>query len=207
MTTIRPMARRKWRVVMAARLIRGSGSSAALAAGDFPGPASKASCRRPPPFVAVMDADLQHDETIAAGKMLAGNQGWTGRDLVVASRKVEGGTVGEGLSSRYAPGARTSPTAWRRKLLNVTLTDPMSGFFMVRREKAEALAPRLSPQGFKILLDLVSSANGCAENQGTAVHVPRTPAWRKQARYPGDAGLLSVSCWPSISATSFPSAS
>ncbi|MEO0977134.1 MAG: glycosyltransferase family 2 protein [Pseudomonadota bacterium] len=109
------------------------------------------------PFVAVMDADLQHDETLLP-KMLEAIK-TDGTDLVVASRKVEGGTVGEGLSRIRAWGSNIA-NGLAQKLLNVTLSDPMSGFFMVRREKAEALAPRLSPQGFKILLDLVSSANG-----------------------------------------------
>jgi len=109
------------------------------------------------PFVAVMDADLQHDETLLP-KMLAELKAG-GTDLVVASRKVDGGTVGEGLSSVRAWGSNIA-NGLAQKLLNVTLKDPMSGFFMIRREKAEALAPKLSPQGFKILLDLVSSADG-----------------------------------------------
>ncbi len=109
------------------------------------------------PYVAIMDADLQHDETLLP-KMLAELR-QDGTDLVVASRKVEGGNVGEGLSSIRAWGSNIA-NGLAQKLLNVTLTDPMSGFFMIRREKAEALAPNLSPQGFKILLDLVSSANG-----------------------------------------------
>ena len=109
------------------------------------------------PFVAVMDADLQHDETMLP-KMLAALKA-DDTDLVVASRKVDGGTIGEGLSSFRAWGSNFA-NGLAQKLLNVTLKDPMSGFFMIRREKAEALAPKLSPQGFKILLDLVSSANG-----------------------------------------------
>lgn len=109
------------------------------------------------PFVAVMDADLQHDETLLP-KMLAELR--TGdSDLVVASRKADGGTVGDGLSKIRAWGSNIA-NSLAQKLLNVTLEDPMSGFFMVRRDKAEALAPKLSPQGFKILLDLVSSADG-----------------------------------------------
>lgn len=109
------------------------------------------------PYVAVMDADLQHDETLLPKMLAELRQDDT--DLVVASRKVEGGTVGEGLSAIRAWGSNIA-NGLAQKLLNVTLTDPMSGFFMVRREKAEELAPRLSPQGFKILLDLVSSSNG-----------------------------------------------
>ncbi len=109
------------------------------------------------PFVAVMDADLQHDETLLPqmlAELRSGNY-----DLAVASRKVEGGTVGEGLSKVRAWGSNIA-NGLAQKLLNVSLTDPMSGFFMIRRDKAEELAPKLSSQGFKILLDLVSSAGG-----------------------------------------------
>ena len=109
------------------------------------------------PFVAVMDTDLQHDETLLPKMLVAIKADDT--DLVVASRKVEGGTIGEGLSGVRAWGSNIA-NGLAQKLLNVTLQDPMSGFFMVRREKVEALAPKLSPQGFKILLDLVSSADG-----------------------------------------------
>ncbi len=109
------------------------------------------------PFVAVMDADLQHDETLLPKMLAAIRQDDT--DLVVASRKVEGGTVGEGLSAVRAWGSNIA-NGLAQKLLNVTLSDPMSGFFMVRREKAEEIAPKLSPMGFKVLLDLVSSAGG-----------------------------------------------
>jgi dolichol-phosphate mannosyltransferase len=50
--------------------------------------------------------------------------------------------------------------ALARRLLGVTLSDPMSGFFMMRRDRFEEVAPQLSPQGFKILLDIVATAHG-----------------------------------------------
>ncbi|MFD1695335.1 glycosyltransferase family 2 protein [Roseibium aestuarii] len=108
-------------------------------------------------FVAVMDADLQHDESLLP-KMLEELRA-DRADLVVASRKVEGGTIGEGLSSVRAWGSNIA-NGLAQKLLNVSLSDPMSGFFMIRRQKVEDLAPQLSAQGFKILLDIVSSAKG-----------------------------------------------
>lgn len=108
-------------------------------------------------YVAVMDADLQHDETLLP-KML--EQLRTGEfDLVAASRMAEGGSVGEGLSSLRAWGSNIANNL-AQKLLKVSLSDPMSGFFMMRREKAEEIAPKLSAQGFKILLDIVSSFSG-----------------------------------------------
>ena len=40
------------------------------------------------------------------------------------------------------------------------VADPMSGFFMIRRDIVSHLAPRLSPDGFKILVDVILSARG-----------------------------------------------
>jgi dolichol-phosphate mannosyltransferase len=80
-------------------------------------------------------------------------------DLVVASRKVEGGDVGLGLSAIRKAGSSLANSLAKR-ILKVDLSDPMSGFFMVRRESIDDLAPRLSNQGFKVLLDIVASGKG-----------------------------------------------
>lgn len=109
------------------------------------------------PFVAVMDADLQHDETLLP-KMLAALKAGD-LDLAVASRRAEGGAIGEGLSTVRAAGSNLA-NALAQRLLKVTLTDPMSGFFMLRRPIFDELAPKLSAQGFKILLDIVVSGEG-----------------------------------------------
>jgi len=79
-------------------------------------------------------------------------------DLAVASRYVGAGSA-VGLAGRRASYSRWS-TALAKRLLRVELSDPMSGFFMLRRSAIEELAPALSNQGFKILLDLVASARG-----------------------------------------------
>jgi dolichol-phosphate mannosyltransferase len=107
-------------------------------------------------FVAVMDADLQHDETLLAGMLAALRRGDV--DLAVASRYFGTGSA-QGLSGRRADYSRWS-TELARRLLRVDLTDPMSGFFMLRRTAVEELAPSLSSQGFKILLDIVASSRG-----------------------------------------------
>src|SRR5215469_631483 len=107
-------------------------------------------------FVAVMDADLQHDETLLAGMLERLRRGDI--DLAVASRYVGAGSA-EGLAGRRASYSRWS-TGLARRLLAVDLTDPMSGFFMLRRTAVEELAPALSSQGFKILLDIVATARG-----------------------------------------------
>jgi dolichol-phosphate mannosyltransferase len=107
-------------------------------------------------YVAVMDADLQHDETLLTA-MLEKLRG--GIDLAVASRYVAGGSAA-GLAGARREQASKLSTALARNLLGVTLTDPMSGFFMIRRDRFEELAPQLSSQGFKILLDIVATARG-----------------------------------------------
>jgi dolichol-phosphate mannosyltransferase len=108
------------------------------------------------PYAAVMDADLQHDET-QLPKMLALLQSGQA-ELVVGSRYVEGGSA-EGLNKQRA-GFSSFATSIAKRVLGVAIADPMSGFFMVRRDRFEQLAPRLSTQGFKILLDVVATAHG-----------------------------------------------
>ena len=104
------------------------------------------------PVVAVMDADLQHDET-ALVKMLAEIE--RGADIVVATRYAGGGDAAAFGAARSAM-SRLATRA-THALLKVPSSDPMSGFFMLRRSVVEKVAPELSTQGFKILLDILAS--------------------------------------------------
>jgi dolichol-phosphate mannosyltransferase len=106
------------------------------------------------PFIAVMDADLQHDEALLP-QMLAVLKDET-LDIVIGSRHVAGGGIGDWNASR----ARISDLATRlsRLVVKVELSDPMSGFFMIRRPAFEAALRDLSGQGFKILIDLFASS-------------------------------------------------
>jgi dolichol-phosphate mannosyltransferase len=107
-------------------------------------------------YVAVMDADLQHDEGLLVPMLEALR---TGRaDVAVASRYLYGGSAA-GLSKQRSRVSRGS-NAIVRLLLGIELTDPMSGHFMIRREAFEEIAPALSSQGFKILLDILATARG-----------------------------------------------
>jgi len=108
------------------------------------------------PYAAVMDADLQHDET-QLPKMLSLLEGGKA-ELVVGSRYVEGGSADS--FDRQRAGFSAFATGLARRVLGVSIADPMSGFFMIRRDKFEQLAPKLSTQGFKILLDIVATAQG-----------------------------------------------
>ncbi len=107
-------------------------------------------------YVAVIDGDLQHDEKILP-KMYAALVAGQG-DLAIGTR-IADETAPGGLSP--ARQKLSELGAWFFRLLaGASLSDPMSGFFMVSREIVAGLAPRLSPDGFKILVDVVLSAGG-----------------------------------------------
>lgn len=106
-------------------------------------------------YVAVIDGDLQHDETRLPVMLAALKAG--GYDIAVASRHVEGGDA-SGLSSKFRHVLSDGGIWLAQAFLPVRLTDPMSGFFMLPRPLFEDLARGLNGQGFKILLDLVLSS-------------------------------------------------
>ena len=107
---------------------------------------------------AVIDADLQHDETRLAVMLDQFTQTPT-LDLVVASRKLDGGSSAGGFSALRNWGSDQATTLTRRAL-GITVTDPMSGFFMVRRSSFMAVAPQLQVAGFKILADMLAVSTG-----------------------------------------------
>ena len=105
------------------------------------------------PYLAVIDADLQHDERLLPQMLDLLKQGDT--DIVVGSRYAPGGDISDWDARR----ARMSRLAVRlsRVLVPANLTDPMSGFFMMRRSVLDGSVRRLSAIGFKILTDLFAS--------------------------------------------------
>ena len=105
-------------------------------------------------YIAVIDGDLQHDETLLPRMLDILKREQT--DLVVASRYLASGAA-DGLSTRRRALSRVG--AWlARMLLKSDITDPVSGFFMMRSEVADKAAARLSGVGTKILIDLLASA-------------------------------------------------
>jgi len=110
------------------------------------------------PLVAVIDADLQHDESVLPAMVarLRGDAGGAPVDIVVGSRYAAGG----GLGAWDAERARMSrlATALAHRMVPTGLTDPMSGFFVIRRESFDQAVRRLSGEGYKLLLDLFASA-------------------------------------------------
>ena len=105
-------------------------------------------------YIAVMDADMQHDENLLPQMLAMLKSG--SADLVVGSRYVAGGGIG-GLDA-----ARANMSAFATRLSRIIckaeIADPMSGFFMLRRDVLEGALRRLSGQGFKILLDILASS-------------------------------------------------
>jgi dolichol-phosphate mannosyltransferase len=108
------------------------------------------------PYLAVMDADLQHDERLLPKmlELLRADQA----DLAIGSRYTEGGSAGNFADDRVA----MSRLATRLALAatRVRVADPMSGFFMLTAPLFRACMRDLTATGFKILLDLLASAPG-----------------------------------------------
>ena len=106
------------------------------------------------PTLVVMDADLQHDESKIPEMFQALHA--HGAQLVIASRYVPGGGLGQWDKTR----ASMSRLATRisQVVCRQPISDPMSGFFMIRADALDACVRRLSGKGFKILLDIVASA-------------------------------------------------
>ncbi len=106
-------------------------------------------------IVAVIDADLQHDEALLPkmlGAIEAGNA-----DLVIATRYAQSGDAQGGFST-LRRNASTLATRVSNLLLKTNVSDPMSGFFMIRRDAIDGIAPNLATGGFKLLLDILASA-------------------------------------------------
>jgi dolichol-phosphate mannosyltransferase len=107
------------------------------------------------PYVAVMDADLQHDQRLLP-RMLDTLKSDPTIDAVVGSRYVEHGNIG--TWSGYRAWLSRVATRLGRSILQAPIADTMSGFFMVRREVFQGSVRRLSNIGFKILLDILASS-------------------------------------------------
>ena len=103
-------------------------------------------------WLCVLDADLQHPPELIPQLLEKAEQ--TGANLVAASRYSEQGTVGSFgriralLSQASTTAARVMFPGRLRKV-----NDPMSGFFLVRRDAVDLDV--LRPKGFKILLEIL----------------------------------------------------
>lgn len=104
-------------------------------------------------ILGVMDADLQHDHTRLPELLREMSRA----DFAIATRRRAGGSDGEW--SRQRRFASWVATGLARVVAGAPLSDPMSGFFVMRREIFTAIDDwALRPRGYKVLLYLYSRA-------------------------------------------------
>lgn len=104
-------------------------------------------------LLAVTDADLSHDPALLPGLVDAII---AGADLAVGSWRVPGGGANNWPWHRRK--TSDTATALARWWFRVGLSDPMSGYFVLRRAVFERVRARLQPRGYKILLEIVCRA-------------------------------------------------
>jgi dolichol-phosphate mannosyltransferase len=110
------------------------------------------------PYLAVIDADLQHDETLLPAMLQRfAAQSSPALDVVIASRYCEGAVIDNWSAERERLSALA--TALSRWVIKAPLTDPMSGYFIITRRAFDAALPKVSGIGYKLLLDLFASAS------------------------------------------------
>jgi dolichol-phosphate mannosyltransferase len=100
-------------------------------------------------ILGVMDADLSHDERILP-KLIEGIE--QGADIAVGSRRIQGGGAVEWPWGRKL--SSTGATFAAKVILDLKLSDPMSGYFVLKRSLYESCKERLSPMGYKILIEI-----------------------------------------------------
>lgn len=106
------------------------------------------------PYIAVIDGDMQHDEKVLPEMLRLARTGCY--DVIVGSRRAEGGSMGDFAASRVRLsdlGSRISGFVCRCRV-----SDPMSGFFLVTQEFFQTVVRHLTGTGFKILVDILASA-------------------------------------------------
>ena len=108
----------------------------------------------PARVLAVIDADGQHDPAILPRMVAAIRAGDC--DVAIGSRYVDGGSTGDWSATRLR--ASRLATWATTRLLRVSVSDPMSGFFAIRADALETALPRLSTSGFKLLLDILTAS-------------------------------------------------
>jgi dolichol-phosphate mannosyltransferase len=135
------------------------------------------------PYLAVIDGDLQHDETLLPQMLEFLKKEDT--DIVVGSRYVSGGRLGD-WNQRRAAISRFA-TRLSRLVLRAELADPMSGFFMIRREAFHLVVRKLSGIGFKILVDIFASSP-------QPLHFKELP-YQFRLRHAGESKLDNQATW------------
>jgi dolichol-phosphate mannosyltransferase len=135
------------------------------------------------PYLAVIDADMQHDETLLPKMLQALKE--RSLDIVVGSRFVAGGSVGEWNEQRQSMSRLA--TRLGKRLIRADLADPMSGFFMLRATVLDDCVHKLSGVGFKILLDIFASSPAPLRFE----EIP----YRFRERHTGESKLDNAALW------------
>lgn len=103
-------------------------------------------------LLGVMDADLQHDESILPAMIDALET----NEFVIGTRAAAGGSYGEW--SRRRRFASWAAASLARAILGIKVSDPMAGYFVLRRNVFDRVKDQLSPRGFKIMLEILCLA-------------------------------------------------
>jgi dolichol-phosphate mannosyltransferase len=135
------------------------------------------------PYIAVMDADLQHDENILPLFLESLRQGDT--DVVIGTRYGDGGSTGT-LASRRVKISKLA-TYLGSLVIKAKVSDPMSGYFMLTRSFFEQVKYKVSGTGYKILLDLLASSS-------SAPRVKEIP-YHMRKRLKGESKLDTMAVW------------
>ena len=175
-SVVRQIARQNPRVRILQRIGRRSLSSACIE-----GMLASAA-----PFMAVMDADRQHDESLLP-QMLDQLRS-TNLDMVIGSRYIKKNSIEDWHPVRRS--ISNLATSITRFVLQTNLRDPLSGYFMIKRDMFDSSVRRLSGKGFKILLDIIINSNGSISYK----ELPYTFRCRKQ----GESKLNSLIAWEFI---------
>ena len=111
----------------------------------------------------VMDADLQHDPRVLPNLLQATETA----DIAIGSRYAfQGKTCGWSFLREVESRLAALVT---RTMLGLKVADPLSGFFLLRREVFESVAPALQARGWKLLLEILALSPGA-----TVAEVPFT---------------------------------
>ena len=135
------------------------------------------------PYVAVMDADLQHDERVLPKMLNTLRNDCV--DLVIATRYLKGGSTGDLPSHRVW--ISSLATQLSLLVLKRPISDPMSGFFMLTRAFFERIMRKLSGRGFKILFDILTS--------GGSDFIFREQTYAMRTRSHGKSKLGAIVIW------------
>ncbi len=107
-------------------------------------------------YVAVMDADMQHDASVLP--LMLTQLKRKKLDVVIASRYMDGSSIGKW--THYRAMLSKGATLLTRLLIRVDVCDPLSGYFMLKKEFFLSVAPQLRGAGYKILADILMASKG-----------------------------------------------